>query len=71
MLGGAGSYGLCPELGLNDIAREGEYELAMNSGKPDSKKRAPTSKFRELPVGNRTIPAPVIVPAVFQGNTAT
>ena len=71
MLGGAGSYGLCPELGLKDIARECEYELAMNSGKLDSKKMAPTSKFRELPVGKRMMPAPGIVPGVFQGKTAT
>ena len=71
MLGGAGSYGLCPELGLNDIAREGEYELAMNSGKPDSKKRAPTSKFREVPVGKRMMPAPEILSGTFQYKTAT
>lgn len=44
----------------------------MNSGKVVSGKSAPTSKFRELPVGKIMMPAPAESgPSVFQGKTAT
>ena len=43
----------------------------MKSGKFELRKRAPTRMFREVPVGNRIIPAPVILSGTFQGAIAT
>lgn len=72
MCGGAGSYGVCPDPGLKVRDRGKRLALSMKSGKLDSRKRAPTSKFREVPVGNRMIPAPRgILFGTFQGAIAT
>ena len=71
MCGGAGSYGVCPDPGLKLKDRGKRLALCIKSGKLDWRKRAPTSKFREVPVGNSRIPAPESLSDVFQGAMAT
>lgn len=45
--------------------------MGMNSGKFEVRKTAPTSKFREVPVGKRMMPAPENLSGTFQGAIAT
>ena len=71
MWGGAGSYGVCPEPGLYGSERGTKFAFKMKSGKLDCRNIAPTSRFREVPVGNRMMPAPRILSGTFHGAIAT